>query len=76
MRSMQLLSLVTLASVTMANSAMADESIHVTPPLFREQARATASVRPASELTTTPHLTPVAPAGRKFVADAAAASAP
>ncbi|MBA9068434.1 hypothetical protein FHR71_002175 [Methylobacterium sp. RAS18] len=54
---------------------MADESVHLTPPLFREQARATASVRPASELTTTPHITAMAPASRKIVADAAAASA-
>ncbi|ACS42753.1 MULTISPECIES: hypothetical protein [Methylorubrum] len=75
MRTMQLLSLVALASVAVANSAVADESIHLTPPLFREQARATASVRPASELTTTPHITVAAPANRKIVADATAASA-
>ncbi|MCP1539539.1 hypothetical protein [Methylorubrum extorquens] len=75
MRKMQLLSLAALASVTVASSAMADESIHLTPPLFREQARVTASVRPASELTTTPHITAVAPASRKIVADAAVASA-
>ena len=75
MRTMQLLSLVALASVAVANSAVADESINLTPPLFREQARATASVRPASELTTTPHITVAAPANRKIVADATAASA-
>ncbi|CAO4148037.1 hypothetical protein [Methylorubrum aminovorans] len=75
MRTIQLLALATLASVTAASSAVADERIHLTPPLFREQARSTASVRPASELTTTPHLTAAAPASRKVVAEAATTSA-
>lgn len=48
MRTIQLLALATLASVTAAASAVADERVHLTPPLFREQARVTASVRPAS----------------------------
>ncbi|PXW50298.1 hypothetical protein [Methylobacterium sp. B4] len=75
MRTMRLLTLTVLATVTVAGSAIADETVNVTPPLFREQARATASVRPASELTTTPHVTVAAPATRKVVADAAAVSA-
>ena len=75
MRTIQLLALATLASVIAAGSAVADERVHLPPPLFREQARATASVRPASELTTTPHLTVAAPANRKVVAEAAAVSA-
>ncbi|BAU89662.1 hypothetical protein MPPM_1057 [Methylorubrum populi] len=75
MRTMRLLTLTFLATVTVAGSAVADEAVNVTPPLFREQARATASVRRASELTTTPHVTVAAPATRKVVADAAAVSA-
>lgn len=75
MRTMRLLTLTVLATVTVAGSAIADETVNVTPPLFREQARATASVRPASELTTTPHVTVAAPATRKVVADTAAVSA-
>ncbi|MGA4555666.1 hypothetical protein [Methylorubrum aminovorans] len=74
MRTIQLLALAALASVTVAGSAVADERIHLTPPLFREQAWATASVRPASELTTTPHLTVAAPANRKVVAEASASA--
>ena len=66
------LTLSSLALVTLAGTAMADERIVVTPTLYREQARATATVRPASELTTTPALTPRAPAARRIVADASA----
>ena len=54
-----------LASVTLAGTAMADERINITPTLYRKQARVTAAVRPASELTTTPSLTPRAPAGSR-----------
>ncbi|WP_200927311.1 MULTISPECIES: hypothetical protein [unclassified Methylobacterium] len=64
--------LAALASVTLAGTAMADERITVTPTLYREQARVTAAVRPASELTTTPSLTPRAPTARRVVADASA----
>ncbi|AWN37774.1 hypothetical protein [Methylobacterium radiodurans] len=71
MRSIQLLALAAFASATVAGPAMADERINLTPPLYREQARATAAVRPASELTTTPSLTAAAPAARQVVADAA-----
>lgn len=66
------LTLSSLTLVTLAGTAMADERIVVTPTLYREQARATAAVRPASELTTTPALTPRAPAARRIVADASA----
>jgi hypothetical protein len=59
-----------LATVILAGAASADDRIHVTPPLYREQARATAAVRPASELTTTPSLVPPAPASRPVVAEA------
>jgi hypothetical protein len=42
--------------VTAIGSATADERIDFTPPLYREQARPTAAVRQASEMTTTPSL--------------------
>nr|WP_238184640.1 hypothetical protein [Methylobacterium trifolii] len=46
-----------LAFATVIGTAMADERTNLTPPLYREQARATANVRPISDLTTTPSLT-------------------
>lgn len=49
--------LATLASATLTGSVLADDRTYLTPPLYREQARATAAIRPASELTTTPSLT-------------------
>ncbi|MFC6029459.1 hypothetical protein [Methylobacterium mesophilicum] len=48
--------LAALAVVPTLGSAIAGERIDFTPPLYREQARPTASVRPASEITTTPSL--------------------
>ena len=62
--------LVALAAATLTGTAMADDRLNVTPTLYREQARATASVRPASELTTTPSLTPRAASTRRVVAEA------
>jgi predicted anti-sigma-YlaC factor YlaD len=59
-----------LAIVAVAGSAAAGERVDVTPTLYREQARATAAVRPASELSTTPRLVPAAPADRRVVAEA------
>ena len=56
--------LAALAAVPMIGTALADETIALTPPLYREQARPTAAVRPASELTTTPRLVPASPASR------------
>ncbi|GEP04362.1 hypothetical protein [Methylobacterium oxalidis] len=67
--------LAVVASATLAGTAQADDRIHVTPTLYREQARATAAVRPASELTTTPSLTVRASEGPRIVAEAAATSA-
>ena len=55
-------------------AAMADDRLNVTPMLSRKQARPTATLRPASELTTTPSLTPRAPATRRLVADAEASA--
>ncbi len=73
MRTLQRLALAVLASAAAAGSAMAEDRIDLTPPLYREQARVTAAVRPASELTTTPNLTiaaPAAPTTARFVAEA------
>lgn len=63
--------LAAITSAAIAFPAMADERINLTPPLYREQARATSAVRPASELTTTPNLTAATPATRQVVANAA-----
>ncbi|WP_204165167.1 hypothetical protein [Methylobacterium radiodurans] len=64
--------LAAVAAATVAGSATAGERIDLTPTLYREQARATAAVRPASELTTTPRLVPAAPANPRVVAEAIA----
>ncbi|MGU3663281.1 hypothetical protein ACLBX9_03675 [Methylobacterium sp. A49B] len=65
--------LIAIAAGSVVGSARADEAIHLTPPLYREQARATATVRPASELATTPRLVPTAPASPRIVATAVSA---
>lgn len=54
--------LAALAATTIVGAATADERINVTPTLYRDQARVTAAVHPASELTTTVRLVPAAPA--------------
>jgi len=47
--------LAVLASATFAaDAAVAGDVIHLTPPLYREQARATQQVRHVNDLTTTP----------------------
>ncbi len=67
---LRIAALATLAIASFAGSAMADDRITITPTLYREQARETAAVRPASELTTTPALTPRATVTRRLVAGA------
>lgn len=62
--------LIAITAASLIGPASADETIHLTPPLYREQARPTASVRPASELATTPRLVPAAPVSRRVVATA------
>ena len=64
--------LAVLAVVPALSSVRADERINLTPPLYREQARFTAVVRPASELTTTPSVVRVAPEGSRHSAEATA----
>lgn len=64
--------LTALAAALFAGPALADDRINLTPTLYRDQARATATVRPASELTTTPRLVPAAPAKSRVVAEAVA----
>ncbi|WP_336492834.1 hypothetical protein [Methylobacterium nigriterrae] len=66
--------LAVVAAATLAGIAKADDRIHVTPTLYREQARATAAVRPASELTTTPSLIARAPEAPRVVAEATVTS--
>lgn len=61
-----------VAATTILGAAAAAERIDLTPTLYREHARATADVRPASELSTTPRLVPAAPATPRIVAEAAA----
>ena len=69
------LALAVLAFATLTSTVMADDRINLTPPLYREQARSTAAVRPASELNTTPSLTARALPVRRVVADADANAA-
>lgn len=64
--------LAAFATVTIVGSAVADDRINLTPTLYRDQARTTAAVRPASELTTIPRLVPAAPANPRIVAEATA----
>jgi hypothetical protein len=68
------LALAVLALTTLTGTVMADDRINLTPPLYREQARSTAAVRPASELNTTPSLTARTLQVRRVVADADANS--
>jgi hypothetical protein len=58
------IALAALVTVPMIGSALASEAVSITPPLYREQARTTAAVHPASELTTTPRLVPAAEQSR------------
>jgi hypothetical protein len=50
--------LAALAAVPMIGTALAEERVNLTPPLYRELARATATVHSASEMTTTPRVVP------------------
>jgi len=59
--------LAALASTTLMGSALAEDRINITPTLYRDQARATAAVRPASELTTIPSPVPPAPRAQRVV---------
>lgn len=52
--------LAALAVVPTIGSAIADERINITPPLYGAQARTTAAVHPAADLATTPRLVPAA----------------
>ncbi len=65
--------LAALASIVAAAAASAGERIDLTPPLYREMARETAAVRPASELATTPSVVARAAEPRTVVEASAAA---
>lgn len=55
MRSNQAFVLSLFASVTfMSGAALAGDTVYLTPPLFRDQARETQHARSISDLTTTP----------------------
>ncbi|MCJ2058468.1 hypothetical protein MKL09_18175 [Methylobacterium sp. J-048] len=56
-----------LAFVPMVGPALADEAVNLTPPLYREQARATSAARPVTELATTPRLVPAVPTASRVV---------
>jgi hypothetical protein len=60
------------AVVSAVSSASAGERIDFTPPLYREQARLTATVRPASEITTTPSLVRTSPEAPRRLVEATA----
>ena len=60
--------LVSAASGT--GSALADDHLNLTPPLYREQARISRQVRPASDITTVPQPVLAAPAQRRTVSAA------
>ncbi len=66
------ITLAALAALAFAGPALADDRITITPTLYRDQARITAAVRPATELTTTPRLVPAAPAKARVVAEVVA----
>jgi hypothetical protein len=71
MRTIQLAVMSVLASAALAAPVRADDTINVTPPLYREKVR-TSPVRPAAELATTPQPVAAAPVAPRFVAEAAA----
>jgi hypothetical protein len=60
----------TFAAVASIGPAAAGETVSITPPIYRDLARTTAVVRPASELTTTPRVVPTAPAAPRIVTEA------
>ncbi len=62
--------LTVLAFATPTPTVMADEAIFLTPPLYREEVRTTAAVRPATDLTTTPSLTPANRNNSRIVTEA------
>lgn len=62
--------LATLAVSAFAGGASAEDRTFLTPPLYRDQARDTAKVRRASELTTIPSAIPGATPVRRVVAEA------
>lgn len=61
-----------LAVVSAVSSASAGDRIDFTPPLYREQARPTASIRAASDIATTPSLVRAAPEASRRLVEATA----
>ncbi|MHB2207298.1 hypothetical protein [Methylobacterium sp. CM6257] len=54
MRTILILASAALASAALHGPAAAEDHLHLTPPLYREQARAAQQVRTIRDLTTTP----------------------
>ncbi|MGH1589786.1 hypothetical protein ACRBEV_17330 [Methylobacterium phyllosphaerae] len=54
MRTILILASAALTSAAFTGLATADERLHLTPPLYRDQARAAQQVRTIHDLTTTP----------------------
>ncbi|MCJ2052552.1 hypothetical protein [Methylobacterium sp. J-070] len=54
MRTILILASAAFASAAVSGSAAADDRLHLTPPLYREQARDIRQIHPMDELTTTP----------------------
>ena len=54
MRTILILASAALTSAAVLTGPAAAEGLHLTPPLYREQARATQQAHPAGDLTTTP----------------------
>ncbi|MCJ2017345.1 hypothetical protein MKK84_07900 [Methylobacterium sp. E-065] len=70
LRSFVLAALIAAPMAAATTGALADEALTLTPPLYRDQARTTATARPAFELATTPRLVPATPAATRVVAAA------
>lgn len=70
MRTIHLTAFAALASIALVGTACAEDIIHATPPLYREQAHASVA-RPAAALATVPHPVAAAPATPRVVAEAA-----
>ena len=69
MRTILILASAALTSAAIfAGPAAAEDSLHLTPPLYRDQARATTQARSASDLTTTPQPVSATRGGHRPVA--------
>lgn len=68
MRTILILASAALTSAAIFTGPAADDSLHLTPPLYREQARAATQARAVGDLTTTPQPVSAARPGSRPVA--------